>query len=157
MNDLFRYLLLGYFMSHVPITILVDLQILFTKYYPVPLQNLFTWYLVTFKDFVCINNPPWLQSFIWAELFFQLPYFFVAIYGLLYKKDWIRIPSIFYGIHVATTVWPILAETVLNAKNTQSEKIALCLVYFPYFFFPLSLAVYMGINSVPFQKSTKLS
>ena len=150
MNQLFRVILLFYFISHIPITLCVDLQVLFGEFYPDSLQNLNNWYIATYKDFVIRDKPLWLQSFIWCELFLQMPFFFVATYGLLFKKNFIRIPSIFYGVHVATTVVPILAETLLNDVNTFNEKLMLSGFYLPYLLIPLSLALYMAAVDTPF-------
>jgi hypothetical protein len=153
MNSLLKCIFLFYFISHIPITLCVDLQVLFGSHYPQSLQDLNNWYLSTYKDHLIAEKPLWLQSFIVAELLFQLPFFFVATYGLLFNKNWIRIPSICYGVHVATTVWPILAETILSSRNTLQEKVTLCGFYLPYLLIPLLLAGYMVWNEKPFNSS----
>lgn len=155
MNALLKWTLLIYFITHIPITLLVDLQVLFHEHYPKPLQEVFNWYFTTYKDYVIADKGLWLQSFIVAELFVQLPFFFLAVYGLLYEKNWIRIPSIFYGVHVATTVWPIMAETIFAGRNSIQEIAILSSFYLPYFFIPLILAVYMAVNPIPFPSKTK--
>ena len=152
MNSLLKVVLLFYFISHIPITLMVDLQVLFHPYYPKVLQEVFLWYKDTYKDYVLQDEQLWLQSFIYAELFVQLPFFFVAVYGLLNERNWIRIPSIFYGVHVATTVLPILLETLLGTRNTSMEKVILSGFYLPYLMIPLILALYMAINPTPFPK-----
>jgi hypothetical protein len=150
MNSLLRITFLGYFITHIPITLCLDLQVLFGQHYPPNLQQLFSWYTSTYKDQLLIHKPAWLQSFIWAELLFQLPFFFVATYGLLFKKNWVRIPSIIYGVHVATTVWPIIADLIDNKVNSQEEKYVLFSFYAPYFIIPALLAGYMALNPQPF-------
>ena len=155
MNSLLRIVLLGYFITHIPITILVDLQILFGEHYPDPLRQVFAWFIATYNDQLLLNKPVWLQSFIWAELLFQLPFFFVATYGLLFKKNWIRIPSIIYGAHVATTVVPILFEFAHMKIVTQEQKLMLLAFYAPYLLIPLLLTFYMAVNPHPFGEKKK--
>lgn len=155
MNEIFRYILLGYFISHIPITLIVDFQVILGQYYPPILQQVFTFYIDTYHDHISATQPWWFKSFVWAEALFQLPFFFVATYGLLYKKNWIRIPSIVYGIHVATTVWPILAETIFSTLNTFDEKKVLIGFYAPYFIIPLLLALTMCFEEKPFGTKSK--
>lgn len=93
-----------------------------------------------------------------AEAFFQFPFFFVAIYGLLYKKQWIRIPSIVYGSHVVTTLLPIMF-TFYHADNSDGHinKLALFGFYMPYLLIPFLLTAYMCLNPDPFKENdTKL-
>jgi hypothetical protein len=155
MNNFLLLTFLIYFITHIPITICLDLQALLGAYYPEILRSFYAWYVQSFNDVLMTNPPVWLKSFIFAELVFQLPFFFVAIYGLYFKKNWIRIPSIIYGIHVSTTVWPILSSIVFSELNTDSEKIILFSCYAPYLLIPLLLAIYMTFNEVPFKSKTK--
>ncbi len=156
MNEILRITFLGYFITHIPITLSLDLQALFGPYYPPQLQALCAWYCATFKDQLMLHQPAWFKSFIVAELLFQLPFFFVATYGLLYKKNWIRIPSIIYGTHVATTVWPIIADLIMSDVNTVSEKYVLFGFYFPYFLIPAMLAGYMAAYPYPFGEKNRV-
>lgn len=155
MNGLLRWVFLIYFITHIPITLCVDLQVLFGQFYPPALTQLNDWYIATYNDVVIREKPIWLQSFIWCELLLQTPFFFIATYGLLFKKNWIRIPSILYGAHVATTVVPILAETLLNPVITNDQKLMLTGFYAPYLLIPLLLALYMSFNSKPFGDKQK--
>ena len=155
MHSVLRAVFLIYFLTHIPITICVDMQIILGQYYPAPLQQLFAWYLNTYNDQLCLSKPVWLQSFIYAELFFQLPFFFVASYGLIFKKNWIRIPSIVYGAHVATTVWAILAEFAFLKSVSPEQKLQLLGFYAPYFIVPALLTYYMAVNPTPFADKKK--
>lgn len=153
MNGLLRLTFLIYFVTHIPITCLVDLQVIFGSLYPPALQQIITFYTTTYNDQLILTKPIWLQSFIWAEFLFQLPFFFVASYGLLYKRNWIRIPSIIYGSHVATTVWALLAEFAFSKHILPAQKLVLYSFYAPYFIIPALLAGYMAVNPVPFPES----
>lgn len=155
MNEFLRTVFIGYFVTHIPITLCIDMQILFGNYYPTTLQSLYKWYYTFFNDQLLRYPPVWLKSFIYAEIALQLPFFFVASYGLIYKKNWIRIPSILYGSHVATTVLPILAEALMSKSNTNQEKMLLCTVYLPYFVIPATLACYMSFYPSPFTTKSK--
>ncbi|XP_068385779.1 sigma intracellular receptor 2 isoform X2 [Eschrichtius robustus] len=75
--------LLGlYFLSHIPITLLVDLQAVLPRdLYPVELRNLRQWYTEEFKDALLQNPPVWFKSFLFCELVFQLPFFPIATYA----------------------------------------------------------------------------
>ena len=154
MNNLLRAVFLIYFFTHIPITIVLDAQALIGFIYPRSLQDFNTWYFTTFNDALIRSPPIWLQSFIFEELLLQLPFFFIATYGLIKKKNWIRIPSIVYGAHVSTTVWAILPEIWVSSASFN-EKLLLTLFYGPYFVIPMLLCIYMCIFDVPFPEYIK--
>lgn len=155
MNAVLRFVFLLYFISHIPITILIDLQGNWKQFYPEILQDVTTWYCRQFKDFLMENPPAWFRSFIVCEACFQLPTFFLSIYGLLFKKNWIRIPLIVYGAHVSTTLVPILYEFAQAKGITVEEKLKLISIYSPYLIIPMTLCIYMSINDMPFKDSGK--
>ena len=72
MNEFARIVFLFYFITHIPITLIVDAQALFGTYYPASLQSLVSWYTTTLNDRLFIAKPVWFKSFIIAELLFQL-------------------------------------------------------------------------------------
>ena len=123
--------------------------------YPTQLKDLLHFYITTFKDPLMSKPPPFLQSFIIAEAIFQLPFFFVVLYALIKKKNWIRIPSIFYGSHTATTVWAILYEFALSKEIDTKTKLVLISLYYPYFLIPLILAIHMSLVEIPFPNKQK--
>jgi hypothetical protein len=67
MNPLLRYIFIIYFITHIPITLCLDLQVIFGTYYPTTLKNLFNWYCTTHNDQILLLQPIWLKSFIWCE------------------------------------------------------------------------------------------
>ena len=141
MNSIMRAVFLAYFITHIPISLLLDFQALLGAFYPPILQSLYSWYTTQFHDHLMETKPLWLQSFILAEVILQFPLFFYFIWGLI-KKEYhkIKIPGIVYGAHVATTVWAILAETMRSKLNSTNEKIVLISFYFPYFLIPVLFA-----------------
>lgn len=157
MNTILYHIYLFFFSSHILATICLDMQALpiVGEYYPTVLKNLLKYYVTTFKDPLMSKQPPFLQSFIIAEAIFQLPFFFVFLYALSKKKNWIRIPSIFYGSHTATTVWAILYEFALSKEIDNNTKATLICLYYPYFLIPLILAIHMAFTEIPFPDKSK--
>eukprot|EP00002_Diphylleia_rotans_P020149 TRINITY_DN3908_c0_g1_i1.p1 TRINITY_DN3908_c0_g1~~TRINITY_DN3908_c0_g1_i1.p1 ORF type:complete len:173 (-),score=39.43 TRINITY_DN3908_c0_g1_i1:244-762(-) len=161
-NRPFDLVLLFYFVTHIPATLLVDLQSIIPRsVYPIALQELVRWYsspASPFNDPYFRENPGspiWLQAFTYCELFFQLPFFFFAIKSILTRDNRIRIPGIIYGAHVATTLAPILfgfwvGEYAMDL--TQSNKIALTLLYLPYLIIPLLMVFKYALNPTPYGK-----
>ncbi|CAH1802139.1 unnamed protein product [Owenia fusiformis] len=150
----FEAIFLLYFGSHIPITIFIDAQAVFPQWiYPKIAVDLLEWYKVEIKDQMIALSPAWFQSFVICELTMQFPFFFVACYAF-WKGNcpWIRIPSIVYGTHVATTLVPILAHIwwgdFVESKKypaplTYNEKMTLTGIYLPYILVPLLLLYVM--------------
>jgi hypothetical protein len=59
MNKFLRWIFLVYFITHIPITIFIDLQGAFGQFYPAFLRNLVLWYVREFGDFLMGSSPPW--------------------------------------------------------------------------------------------------
>ncbi|XP_075052855.1 sigma intracellular receptor 2 [Mixophyes fleayi] len=156
LTRLLEWIFFFYFFSHIPITLLVDLQaVLPASWYPQQLLDLMNWYTVNFKDHLMKDPPPWFMSFVYCEAIVQLPFFPVAAYAF-FKGGcrWIRIPAIVYSSHVATTVLPILAQLLygdfpktsqLGTPN-QQERLTLVSIYAPYLVIPLLILVTMLFN-----------
>ncbi|PIO33097.1 hypothetical protein AB205_0061710 [Aquarana catesbeiana] len=150
---LLEWIFFFYFFSHIPITLLVDLQaVLPSAWYPQQLLDLMRWYTATFKDHLMRNPPPWFMSFVYCEAIVQLPFFPVAAYAF-FKGGcrWIRVPAIVYSSHVATTVLAILAHLLFGdfpktkelESPTQQERLTLVAIYAPYLVIPLLILVTM--------------
>ncbi|CAM4669015.1 sigma intracellular receptor 2 [Caretta caretta] len=137
-----------YFLTHIPITLLIDLQALVpgAGIHPQSLTELLKWYAVTFKDPMMLEPPAWFKSFVYCEAFLQMPFFPIAAYAFLKGGcKWIRTPAIIYSSHVATTVFPILAHILFHdfstskhqGPETQQERLALLAIYVPYLLIPV--------------------
>nr|KAF6459434.1 transmembrane protein 97 [Rousettus aegyptiacus] len=149
--------LLGlYFLSHVPITLLLDLQaVLPRELYPFELRNLLKWYAEEFKDPLLQDPPTWFKSFLFCELVFQLPFFPIATYAFFKGGcKWIRTPAIIYSVHTMTTLIPILSTFLFEDFSKASgfkgqgpkafhERLTLISIYAPYFLIPLVLLLFM--------------
>lgn len=155
MHAVLYYIFLVYFITHIPISLLFDLQAILGSHYPESLQGLNTFYCNAYNDPLICGNPIWFKSMIWLELILQIPFFFYACYGLLYKDNNIRIPSIMYGAHVSTTLWPILAEFLYATSLTTTQRLTLFSFYLPYLIIPFTLMIYMAFTPMPFPKKVK--
>lgn len=159
MNSICRAILLVYFVTHIPITIFVDLQSLFNELYP----ELYPEFLKNFVrdnyhnqygDYLMLSPPVWLKALLAFEIL-QIPFYFAAIYALIFQKNWIRIPAIIYGSHVTTAVTLLLTELCSSDKITGGQRIILCSFYLPYLIIPLYLMLYMTFVPKPFLKKNK--
>jgi hypothetical protein len=123
MEGWFRWLLLAFFVTHIPITIVLDSQVVFPQeLYPQFAQDLFTFYTDNFPDFLfknCRTLYPYVRWIGACEVFFQLPFFFFAVYALWNKREWIRTPAIIYCTHVPTTVIPAVADFLQNPEGAK--------------------------------------
>ncbi|KAM8977799.1 sigma intracellular receptor 2 [Pelodytes ibericus] len=153
LTRLLEWIFFFYFFSHIPITLLVDLQaILPSNLYPQELRDLMKWYVVTFKDHLMMNPPAWFLSFVYCEGILQLAFFPVASYAFFKGGcKWIRIPAIVYSAHVATTVIAIIAHVLFGEFQkyndvdppNQKERLTLVSIYAPYLVIPLLLLLTM--------------
>lgn len=137
-----------YFVSHVPITLLIDLQPLLPAagLYPRSLTELLEWYAVTFRDPMMMQPPEWFKAFMYCEAFLQMPFFPIAAYAFIKGGcKWIRTPAIIYSTHVATSLVAILAHILFHdfsksehlGPRTQQERLILLSIYIPYLLIPL--------------------
>lgn len=146
-----------YFLSHIPITLFIDLQALLPAHvFPLQATELLKWYGETFKDPMVLQPPAWFRSFILCEALFQLPFFPVAAFAFFKGGcKWIRTPAIIYSAHVATTLVPILAHILFYQFPTQphggpqtwAERWLLVSVYAPYLLVPVLLLLTMLTSS----------
>ncbi|CAL1537070.1 unnamed protein product [Lymnaea stagnalis] len=139
-----------YFFTHIPISLLVDFQALIpSKYYPQQLIEVKEWYCREFRDPLMLSPPIWFKSLIVCE-FFQFIFFFVAAYGFFKgakQCKWLRLPSLIYGSHVATTLIPIFTHVLfydfsnekLPSPRNLNERLTLLSVYSPYLIIPILL------------------
>lgn len=152
-------LVLGYFISHIPITFFFDgqgwlkgRQVAGIPLIPQPLVDLQAWYCAEYGDPLICGRPDqaaWFKAIVAAELLLQLPFFFVAIYGWWKRRNWLRIPLVIYGSHVATTLVPIygaLIDASRQKKLKDGQFYFLASVYAPYLIIPLFLVGYAAMR-----------
>ncbi|XP_075627901.1 sigma intracellular receptor 2 [Balearica regulorum gibbericeps] len=153
-----------YFLSHIPVTLLIDLQALLPAgLHPQGLTELLQWYVTTFRDPLMLQPPEWFKAFIYCEAFLQLPFFPIAGYAFLKGGcRWIRTPAIIYSTHVATTLFAILAHVLFHdfsksehlGPQTLRERLILLSVYVPYLVIPL-LILFTMLHSPHYSHAEK--
>jgi len=151
-----RLAFLIFFLSHIPITILVDAQGAFGSYYaPQFMIDVVSWYCNLSGDVLMKagsssrnDNLAWFSSLICCEILFQLPFFVVAVKMMMTTMtskslqnypEWFRIASIIYGSHVSTTLVPIISTLIMSPAMSIQQKYATITIYSPYLIFPLWL------------------
>ena len=88
---------------------------------------------------------------VWCEVLLQLPFFFVASYAFLAKKNWIRVPCIIYGAHVTTTMVPIMGDILFGPNSPPvPQRYNLAAIYSPYAVIPFMLVLRMALSPRPF-------
>jgi hypothetical protein len=140
-----RLAFLFFFWSHIPITLLVDGQAAIPEFlYPQYFLDLVDWYAATFGD-PLMTRPfePWFTGIVTAEVFLQLPFFFVAVRMLATNHveypDWFRTACLIYGSHVSTTLLPILYVFATHPEPSLLQRTATIAIYSPYLIFPMWL------------------
>ena len=141
-----------FFASHIPITFIMDAQVIL-PFTPQILSEMRLWYTTTYKD--TLMTEPYdlfLKSFVYCEVFFQVPFFIYAVRTLLLKQSStrFRLLSLIYGSHTVTTLVPILSSIIWQGddeynKNSLEKCILFCF-YLPYLIFPLWLVI-IALNS----------
>jgi len=87
--------------------------------------------------------PPWFKALVWSELLLQLPFFIVAVAAFAKGDARIVKPAAAYGLSVATTLVPILAELAASpAIEDETNRRTLLAFYFPYLVVPLAIGVW---------------
>mmetsp|Transcript_1812 Transcript_1812/g.2535 ORF Transcript_1812/g.2535 Transcript_1812/m.2535 type:complete len:187 (+) Transcript_1812:153-713(+) len=162
-----RIAFLIFFASHIPITLTIDGQAFIPEVlYPELLKNFVDWYAITFND-PLMSRPfdTWFSAMVSCEVFFQLPFFAIAVYMVLNsgrsnnnnnnhetittrKKypSWFQKACLIYGSHVCTTLIPIFAILGTNPNTNTFEKLITIGVYSPYFVFPAWLLYLAAID-----------
>ena len=137
-----RAVLLVFFATHIPITLLIDAQAaLPASWFPTAVRDLVDWYASPegFNDSLMrYPRAPWFRSIVTCEVLLQVPFFFLALHGLWTAKhrrcirpaavdsaalhsfvdlfevsERLRAPALLYTAHVVTTMVPILTHFVL--------------------------------------------
>ena len=137
----------AYFLSHIPATLLVDAQALFSPvgaWHPAFARDALRSYCAALADpLMCAAQPsPWFVAIIAIEVCAQLPFFVVVLRCWAARPRWLRLGLLVYGGHVATTLVPIYGELIgaLRAGAiTSAQAAALSAIYAPYLLMPLAL------------------
>jgi len=129
----------GFFVVHVVATLVLDLQAL----YPPTLVPGFM--SQVHKSYVQDTGDPlikavlglygreaklnasWFETFIYCEMFFQLPVFFIGLYALWHNRRSLYIILALYGVHSATTILPCLTHLYRAPTCVDHLDVGACL------------------------------
>ncbi|KAJ3210373.1 hypothetical protein HDU67_005365 [Dinochytrium kinnereticum] len=143
-----------YCLVHIPITLLIGTQnILPAEHFPLFLREALAGFAKNSGDpwlsAIVAGKalPPWWIACVVCEIFVQLPFFLYFPIAAIMRTPNIRIPSIIYGTHAATTLIPILFEVAqLYPSKISTEQLANLLgSYVPFLLIPLSLVLRMTV------------
>ncbi|KIY68867.1 hypothetical protein CYLTODRAFT_373655 [Cylindrobasidium torrendii FP15055 ss-10] len=144
----------SFFLMHIPATVLMDLQALFfPKTY---LPGILHWYVQWTNDPIIRGamydaNMYWMRCFLTMELFFQLPTFFVAAYGLYKNHRGIYPLILIYATSAATTTIPCVVAVFHHADSLNTEQqITLLASYMPFLlcFLGMTVDMYLRLMSI---------
>ncbi|KAJ6619956.1 transmembrane protein 6/97 [Mycena sp. CBHHK59/15] len=160
------FLYFSFFLIHIPASLCMDFQPL----YPPALVPRF---LVQLSDFyIRTSNDPfikgayglgadplvWFKTFVFLELVFQLPTFFLAARGLWNGSQKIYVLMLVYAASTATTVLPCVTTILATpppspaalaqgiATLSPDQRAMLLASYVPFFVVPLLMAVDMAFR-----------
>ena len=135
--------LLLFFSIHLVAAITVDLVPLYMDFMPVPFILKFReFYLRVFQDPLMRDPPLFMQSFLWCEAIFQVPFFVYAISALLNDCKRRHLPFLVYSTHSATTILPCLTEIFHSNEITLENKVYLTAFYGMFLVMTLALMKY---------------
>ncbi|KAF0718316.1 Aste57867_1767 [Aphanomyces stellatus] len=91
-------------------------------------------------DHLLNARPLWFKVMFVMEIFFQVPYYIIAIYGFLNRSEWIRVPTLLYAAQSITTMIIVLVEQLVGEYKTPAPAIILG-AYLPFFIVPFFFLV----------------
>ncbi|XP_013091072.2 sigma intracellular receptor 2-like isoform X2 [Biomphalaria glabrata] len=126
-------------------------QFIFNVKFTTKLIDLKTWYCREYRDSMMASPPSWFKSLIICEVI-QFPFFFFGVYGFFKGAKqcrWLRWPCVVYGVHVATTLVPIIgyvlledfSKATLPSPRNMTERLTLLGFYSPYLVIPILIAL----------------
>ncbi|KAJ6527265.1 transmembrane protein 6/97 [Mycena vulgaris] len=156
----------AFFVTHIFASLCIDFQPLYPPaLVPAFLRQFVEWYLRTSNDpllkaaFGYGDDPLiWFKSFLFLEVFFQFPTFFLAARGLWNDSQKIYVLILVYGASTATTVWPCVATILATpgpspaalarglATLTTDQRLMLFSSYVPFCVLPFVMTVDMAFR-----------
>ncbi|CAE7255533.1 Tmem97 [Symbiodinium natans] len=118
-------------------------------FWPPPIMvDLIHWYGKNY-DPLLMARPTWWKVTIWWDVLFFGPFYVLAFYAFLFRKRWIRFPSICYSCVLLTIVSVILAEETFGPHAAPQRSLVL-LLNAPWVVEPACLLVRMLLEEKPF-------
>ncbi len=137
-------LIISYFLLHIPLTLFVDSQAVFPReHYPQVFRQMLDDWIRDYDDQLMKSPPAFIKAYVALALFTHIPFFLVATVAFIKGHNYIRLPTIIYGISTATTVVASIAEAwVRFSPHTPMTTRYACLsVYALWMVIPLLLVV----------------
>lgn len=120
--------------------------------YPVwplpPVVDAIHWWGRNFDPLV-LARPLWWRALIWIEVLLYGPFYAVAIYAYVRRRDWIRIPSIMWATAMLMSVCVVLTEETLGPVRS-AQLTAVWAANAGYIVFPLLVLARMIPAERPF-------
>ncbi|KAH8804903.1 integral membrane protein-like protein [Xylogone sp. PMI_703] len=131
-----------YFVIHLPIMFLVDLQGLYPpSIVPKFMTNITDFHKNTYKDQFFVSPPPFFKLFMWLELLYHVPMCLWSYSGLVNDSPKTPILLLIYAVQTFVTTATCIADYV-TWDLTFDEKMNLTTLYGPY----LALSLFMGVD-----------
>mmetsp|Transcript_14352 Transcript_14352/g.21506 ORF Transcript_14352/g.21506 Transcript_14352/m.21506 type:complete len:243 (-) Transcript_14352:167-895(-) len=143
-----RVIFLLYFILLLPFSVISSLVVLRPLGYDAEREGKYIGQ--QYYDFL-EESDKWMEIYAWIKLIIHAPFCLVAIYGFVFKKNWIIKPCIVFGTHEATEMMHILTTIISQIGADHSINISLVLVYTPFIILPLFLVIFMVAVNDPFQ------
>ncbi|KAF7857933.1 hypothetical protein EAF04_009290 [Stromatinia cepivora] len=135
-----------YFLTHIPIMFLMDLQALYPPHLtPSFLTTIKTYYITTYHDIFFISPPIYFKLFIWLELLVHVPVSFWAVGGLLRDSPQTPLILLPYALEVFLSTLVCIHE-YLYWPIPLSQKIDLTTLYGPYILLSIIMFIDMSIR-----------
>jgi len=146
----------AFVLVHIPCTVLLDLQVICPQdFIPKVLHDASEWY-ITFSGDPLINGAfyggpefDWFRAFLYLEVFFQLPIFFLAARALYAGPPKVQSHypiMLAYSTSSCTTTFACLAALWTSTGLTQFQMAILLGSYVPFFLVPFGMAVDMTLR-----------
>ena len=103
-------------------------------------------------DPALIARPAWWRAAIWVDVLFLGPFYAVAIYAHIKKKNWIRMPTIMWACVLLTEMYIIIFEE-LKGVNATPEVGRMLLANAAWVIFPILALIRMLPHPEPFSSS----
>ncbi|KAJ7176636.1 transmembrane protein 6/97 [Mycena filopes] len=155
-----------FFVSHIFASLCIDFQPLYPRaLVPGFLRQFAEWYIRTSNDpllkgmFGHGTDPLiWFRSFVFLEVVFQFPTFFIAARGLWNDSQKIYVLILVYAASTVTTVWPCVLTIVATPGPSAAalvsgittllpdQRAMLLASYVPFCLIPLLMTVDMAFR-----------
>jgi len=98
-------------------------------------------------------NPPWMRFLAFLSPFLYAPFYITALYCIIRRKNWIRVPILMWAYGLLITLTLIMFEEWVGENRAKNYPIVF-LANFPYWSFPFLIFWRFGPDN-PFPVGAK--